>query len=78
MKRGAREQAKQRGASRAWETPPSISWHVKGRPSKGIYPRGVSWVSPDEALGEGEGNPDALRGSGGMSGWEPLMGNHDA
>ena len=39
---------------------PSISWHAKGRPSRGIYPPGVSWVSPDEALGEGD--PHARKG----------------
>lgn len=51
---------------RARKTLPSISWHAKGRPSRGIYPLGVSWVSPDEALGEGEGIP--MRGKGARDG----------
>ena len=37
----------------AGETLPSISWHAKGRPSRGIYPLGVFWASPGEALGRG-------------------------
>ena len=57
---GARQKRVGIRTSRARETLPSISWHAKGRPSRGIYPPGVSWVSPDEALGEGD--PHARKG----------------
>lgn len=51
-------------ASRAGKTLPSISWHAKGRPSRGACPQGVFWASPDEALGEGSPCAEKARATG--------------
>ena len=51
--RKAREQAKRRGARRAENAPQHIM-ACQGAAVKGNMPPGVSWVSPDEASGEGD------------------------